>query len=115
MGLDFIRKAAKSFHKGLDQSRIDLCTPGLFSHRPDREPRAYAARIRANRTLTPGEDLCVRFHHGMIVAQRGLDIVAIFDAPPPELVEALTESYGEACGTVRVVYEIAETAEISVC
>lgn len=115
MGVDFIRKAAKSFHKGLDQSRIDLCTPDLFTQRPDCEPRAYAASIRANRKLIPGEDLCVRFHDGKIVAQRGMDIVAEFDAPPAELVAALKESHGEACGTVQEVYEIADTAEITVC
>ena len=115
MGVDFIRRAAKSFHKGLDQSRIDLGTPDLFTRQPNCEPRAYAAAIRTNRHLSPGEDLSVRFHNGKIVAQRGMDIVAEFDAPPAELVEALKESYGEACGTVQEVYEIADTAEITVC
>lgn len=115
MGVDFIRKAAKSFHKGLDQSRIDLGTPNLFTGRPNCEPRAYAATIRANIKLSPGEDLSVRFQDGRIVAQRGMDTVAEFDAPPAELAEALEESYGEACGTVREVYEIADTAEITVC
>ena len=115
MGIDFISKAAKSFHKGLDQSRIELGTPDLFTQRPDCEPRAYAAKIRANTKLSPGEDLCVRLQDGNVVAQRGMDVVAEFDAPPSELIEALKESYGEACGTVQEVYEIADTAEISVC
>ena len=96
MGLDFISKAAKSFHKGLDQSRIDLGTPDLFTRRPDCEPRAYAATIQANKKLIPGEDLCVLFQNGKIVAQRGMDVVAEFDSPPAELVEALKKSYGEA-------------------
>ena len=115
MGLDFIRKAAKPFHEGLDRSRIDLATPGLFTRQPDCEARTYAATIRPNRQLVPGEDLNVRFHDSKIVAQRGMDIVAEFDTPPAELVDALKESYGEACGTVREVYEIADTAEIAVC
>lgn len=115
MGLDFIRKAAKSFHKGLDQSRIDLGTPDLFTRKPDCEPRAYAATIRANRKLSSGEDLSVRFQGGKIVAQRGMDTVAEFESPPAELVKALKESWGEACGTVTEVYDIADTAEITVC
>ena len=115
MGLDFISKAAKSFHKGLDRSRIELGTPHLFTQRLDCEPRAYAARIRANARLSRGEDLCVRLQGGSVVAQRGMDIVAEFDAPPSELVDALKDSYGEACGTVQEVYEIADTVEISVC
>ena len=115
MGLDFIRKAAKSFHKGLDQSRIDLGTPNLFTQRPDCEPRTYAATIQMGRKLSPGEDLCVRLHSGKVVAQRGMDIVAEFNSPPVQLVEALKESFGEACGTVRKVHDIADTAEIAIC
>lgn len=115
MGLDFIRKAAKSFHKGLDQSRIDLGTPDFFTRKPDCEPRGYAVTIRANRKLRPGEDFSVRLQDGKIVAQRGMDIVAEFDSPPAELDEALKESWGEACGTVTEVYDIADTAEITVC
>ena len=115
MGQDFIRKAAKSFHKALDRSRIDLGTPDLFTRKPDCEPRGYAATIRTDRKLRPGEDLSVRFQDSKIVAQRGMDIVAEFDSPPSELVEALKESWGEACGTVTEVYDIAEMAEITVC
>ena len=115
MGLDFIRKAAKPFRKGLDKSRIDLGTPDLFTRKPDCEPRAYAVTILENRHLSPGDELAVRFEGGKIVAQRGTDIVAAFDSPPEELVEALNESYGEACGTVIEVYEIADAAEVTVC
>ena len=115
MGLDFIRNATKSFHKGLDRSRIDLCTPNLFTIRPEHQPQAYAVRIIENQKLNPGEELCVRFHDGKVVAQRGRDVVAELDRPTSELVEALRESHGEACGIVREVYEIADTAEITIC
>ena len=71
--------------------------------------------IKGNRQLRAGEELGVRFQGAKIVAQRGTDIVAEFDSPPEELVEALQESYGEACGTVIEVYEIADAAEIIVC
>lgn len=115
MGLDFIHKAAKSFHKGLDRSRIELATPDLFTQRPDREPRTYAAKIRPSARMIPGEDLCVRLLNGSIIAQRGMDVIADFSAPPAELTEALMESHGEACGTVCEVYETANTAEVSIC
>ena len=115
MGLDFIQKAAKSFHKGLDRSRIELATPDLFTQNPDRAPRTYAAQIRPNATLALGEELSVQYRSGMIVMLRGMDIVADFCTPPAELIEALRESYGEACGTVREVYDVADTVEISLC
>ena len=115
MGVDFIRKAAKSFKKGLDQSRIDLCTPDLFTQKPNCEPRTYAASIQENYELTTGEDLCIRFAGDKVVAQRGMSIVAEFDTPPSELIRALRDSFGEACGTVQEVHRMAETAEISIC
>ncbi len=46
MGLDFIRKAAPAFHKGLDQKRIELATPTLFTQQPGAAPRTYAAHVR---------------------------------------------------------------------
>ena len=115
MGLDFIRKAAKSFHKRLDQSLIDLGTPDLFTRQPDCALRTYAMTIRADSKLRAGEDLSVRCHDGLIVVQRGMDIVGELNNPPAELKEALQESHGEAYGTVQVIYGIAETAEITVC
>lgn len=115
MGLDFIRKAARPFRKGLDKSRIELGTPDLFTRKPDCEPRAYAVTIRRPMRLSRGEELGVRFQGNKVIAQRGTDIVAEFDSPPEELVDALRESYGEACGTVTEIYEIADTAEVTVC
>lgn len=115
MGLDFIRKAAKSFHKSLDQSRIDLGTPDLFTRALECAPRAYAMRIRTGSQLRVGEDLSVRAHDGQVVAQRGMDIVGQLSDPSAELKEALQASHGEAYGTIKEIYEIAETAEITVC
>jgi hypothetical protein len=115
MGLDFIRKVAKSFHKGLDQSRIDLSTPDLFTRQLNCEPRAYCATIHRGKKVHLGEELSIRLHEGEVVAQRGLDVVATVDRPPTELTNALKQSFGEACGSVREVHDMAGTAEITVC
>ena len=115
MGIDFIRKAAPSFHKGLDRQRIELCTPGLFTQEPTSVSRTYAANVHNGQTLTSGEKLGVRLEGERVLAMRGLDHVATFDNPPGELVKALSLSHGEACGVVQKVHDIALTAEISVC
>lgn len=115
MGLDFVRKAAKSFKKGLDNSRVELGTPTLFTREPDSKPRAYVARTLREVELVPGEELGVRLDNGRIVVRRGMDVVAELEAPPSGLVEALRESHNEASGTVVEVHEIADTAEIAVC
>lgn len=115
MGLDFIRKAAKPFNKGLDQSLVELATPGLFTVQPDCQPRTYAATILGGKVLSCGEELNIRLSDGKVVAQRGIDTVAEIGSPPKDLVEALVKSYGVAQGTVQEVYEMADTAEVAVC
>lgn len=115
MGIDFIRRAAPSFHKGLDRRRVELATPTLFMQEPASAPRAYAANLRSGQTLTAGEKLGVRLDGKQVVALRGLDPVATFNSPPAELMVALQASHGEACGFVQEVHAIAQVAEITVC
>ncbi|HEY6270451.1 MAG TPA: hypothetical protein VIX19_00480 [Terriglobales bacterium] len=115
MGIEFIRKAAPSFRKGLDRRRIELGTPKLFRQEPTCIPRAYAANIGSGQTVATGEKLGVRFDGEQVVALRGLDPVATFSSPPTELKDALRASHGEACGLVKEVHEIAQMVEIAVC
>lgn len=115
MGLDFIRKAAKSFHKGLDRHRILLGTPHLFTQHPYSAPRAYAATILNGKRIRTGDQLSVRLDGEQVLALRGLDHVATFDTPPAELKNALTSSFGEAFGTVQQVHSMAGMAEIYIC
>lgn len=115
MGVDFVRKAAHSFHKGLDRRRIELCTPDLFSQQPTSSPRTYVATFRRGATLDVGDKLGVRLEGGQVVGLRGLDRVAIIERPPPELVTALSVCFGEAWGLVQHVHRMAHVVEISVC
>jgi hypothetical protein len=115
MGIDFIRKAAPSFRKGLDWRRIELATPNLFTQEPISVPRAYAAQLRNDQTITVGEKLGVRLDGQNVLALRGLELVAIFKSPTADLKDALTASFGEACGTVQAFHSIARIAEITVC
>ena len=115
MGLDFIRKAAPSFRKGLDRMRVKLATPTLFTKEPTCSSPAYAANLRKNKDVETGEKLGVRLDGEQVLALRGLDLVAVFDNPPSDLKAALMASHGEACGVVQTVHSIARVAEITVC
>ncbi|HVO79023.1 MAG TPA: hypothetical protein VMT39_03330 [Candidatus Bathyarchaeia archaeon] len=115
MGIDFIRKAAPSFRKGLDRRRIELATPNLFTQEPTSAPRAYAAQLRSDKMLAVGEKLGVRLDGQNVLALRGLDLVAVFKSPGADLKNALSASFGEACGTVQAVHSVARIAEITVC
>jgi hypothetical protein len=115
MGVDFIRRAARSFHKGLDRRRIELASPTLFTQQPTAAPRIYAAHLCSGQALNTGEKLGVRLDGEKVLAMRGLDQVATITSPPAELVQALSIVHGEACGVVQQVHDMARMAEISVC
>jgi hypothetical protein len=115
MGLEFVRKAAPTFRKGLDLRRIELGTPTLFTQQPSCTLRAYAANLLGDQKLALGEKLGVHLDGPRILVLRGLDPVATFNSPPADLMDALVASHGEACGLVQEVHEIAGIAEITVC
>ncbi|HEY6345002.1 MAG TPA: hypothetical protein VIY49_26185 [Bryobacteraceae bacterium] len=115
MGIDFVRKAAPTFRKGLDKKRIELVTPTLFTQQPDCTPRSYAAEVHDGEKLQAGQELGVRLEGQKVVVLRGLDQVATFNSPPADLISALAASHGEACGTVSQVHELSQTAEITLC
>jgi hypothetical protein len=114
MGIEFIRKAAPAYRKGLDRRRVELSTPTLFTRQPDCAPRAFAARVHKGKTLTPGEKLGICLDGEQVTVLRGLDPVAVFTNPPAELKVALSDAHGEACGQVKEFHDIAGMAEISV-
>jgi len=115
MGVDFVKRAARSFHKGLDRRRIELATPTLFTQQPTSAPRTYAANFCHGKMVQLGETLGVRLEGQQVLATRGLDTVATINRPTTELIEALSIGHGEACGVVQQVHELAGVAEISVC
>jgi hypothetical protein len=115
VGIEFIRKAAPSFHKGLDQSRIALGTPRLFTVRPDCAPRAYAATPQVGATLCVGDHVGVFLEGANVLAVKGMTPVAVFNKPSAELLESLHESFGVAAGKVQEVHKLSGIVEIAVC
>jgi len=115
MGIDFLRRCAPSFRKGLDRRRVELSTPDLFSRKLEGRPRAYAASVQSGEQLAAGDKLGVCLRGNNVLVLRGLSVVAQIGNPPTDLVEGLKASFGEACGEVQVVHEMACIAEITVC
>lgn len=114
MGLEFIRKAAPSYRKGLDRWRVELGTPHLFTRHPDSVPRAFAAKLHNGQKVAPGEKLGICLDGEQVTAWRGLDPVATLTNPPAELKHAISTSHGEACGQVQEVHDFAGIAEIAI-
>jgi len=115
MGIEFVKRAAPSFRKGLDRMRVALATPTLFTQRPTCTPQVYAANLLNGYTPSVGEKLGVRLDGERVLILRGIDAVGAFRSPTSELVEALRASHNEACGLIHEVHDIACIAEVSVC
>ena len=115
MGVDFIRRTARSFHKGLDRRRIELASPNLFVHSIRAKPRTYSAQMCSGQRIEAGEKLGVRLEGQLVVAMRGLDPVATISSPTGELLEALADGHREASCVVQEVHEMARVVEIWLC
>lgn len=115
MGLDFIRKAAPSFSKGMDRSRIELATPKVFAQQPNCAPRAYSVRLLGDADLSIGEAVGIVLRDGKVLMLRGLTIVGVFRDPPLSVVEALQHSFCEAYGTIQELQVLSRTAEVAIC
>lgn len=115
MGLDFIRKATPAFEKGIDRSRIRLATPTFFTEQPKMVPRVYSARLLDDNLPFVGEMVSVSLRDGRVLLLRGIEVLGVLRDPPAALKDALTASFGEACGTVQEIHELSGTAEVTVC
>jgi hypothetical protein len=115
MGLDFIKKAAPSFKKGIDRSRIALGTPGLFTKQPIEGARCYSAKLHVGMSAAVGDEVGVRLIDREVILLRGLTQLARLTNPPERLWQALVASFGEASGRVEETLEISRTIEVSIC
>ncbi len=115
MGVDFIKKATKSFVKAWDDGRKDLATVDLFTAQPSPAKRSAPFLVVHNVPLCAGTSVVVEADGTALVARQGLAEVARTDNPPPRLLQAVQDSCGTAHGTVEQVHDVAGTVEISLC
>lgn len=124
MGVDFIRRTAKTFEKSWDRHRVLLSTPDLFTRQPQGTARSVAADLVPvsghGRSINPGDIVTVQEAQPndtncRLIALSGLSVVARFVDPPPEVVDAVRESFGVARGTIERIHAISGVVEISLC
>lgn len=115
MGLDFIQKTKKSLKARWDRERVSLGTANLFTRAPERGSCSVAFDMMDGAPLREGEQLTVEAEGAALVARRNRTIVARADAPPPDLLQAVKDSYGISQGTVGHVHKPAQVTEIALC
>jgi hypothetical protein len=115
MGLDFIRRAAPSFHRALDKRAVDLRTPKLFVRDMPVVSRTASANICKGSRLNIGDKLLLRMIGKTLIAQRENFVVAEFPEPPAEFLQRVEAGAGVEAGEVKNVRTLSEVAEIEIC
>lgn len=115
MGLDFIRKAAKSYKKSQDKARAELATSDLLTRSPELGACTGAFDMTPRTKLACGERVTVEPDGSQLVARQGLSEVARASAPTEKMLKAVKDSCGVASGKIEHVHDIAGVTEISIC
>jgi hypothetical protein len=117
MGVDFIKRAAKTFKKSWDEGRKELGTSKLFTREPQCVGRSAPFELAPNASLAVGDAVTVELAKvgSALIARRGLAEMAHADAPPPELIRALQDSCGIGKGTVEQFHGLSGVVEILIC
>ena len=115
MGVDFVKKAAPSFHKALDRSALALRTPSLFNRDIPTTTRFASADICAGANLNPDDKVHLRIVQRELVLQRNNVIVARFVDPPSDFFEHVELGAGIARAEIKVVRAISQTVEVGLC
>lgn len=115
MGLDFIKKAAPTFHKALDRRAVELRTPNLFSRDIPSVSRSASAEICSGSHFMPGDKVYLRILGKKLIAQRDNGVVAEFPSPPAEFLNHIEAGSGIAKGEVKVIHALSQTIEIEIC
>lgn len=114
MGMEFILKIKDSFEKALDESRVKLGTPDLFTRKANALPRTYLVKLHKGRFRIENHEylLVSLLENGRIMIMDGLEEIGELVAPTDELVDALKASGSECCGKVADFYESTQMADV---
>jgi len=115
MGVDFLKRVGKSFHRALDRGAVALRTPSLLDADVTCVNRTARGSIQKQAKLEQNERVIVRDIEGRLVAQRGNEVVLVFDKPPADYAAHVRKGAGVAIGEITVVHPISQTAEVSIC
>jgi hypothetical protein len=115
MGVDFLKRIGKSFHKALDRGEVALRTPNLMSSNVQCANRSALGHVVKDASIVTGETVIIRRLCDKLVAQRGSEVVIEFDAPPADYAKHLREGADVAIGEVTNVHPLSKTVEVSLC
>jgi len=114
MGLDFIRRAAKTFTKTWNRGASELASTTLFTRFPERRTRSVIASIHEGANISNGAPLIVYAEATRLVLVREIYRVGFVDAPPADLFKAIQESGGCANAQIARIHPLSGTADVEI-
>ncbi len=115
MGVDFLKRIGRSFHKALDRGEVALRTPQLLGARVQCVNRSARGQVVNDATIITGETVIIRLRGDKLVGQHGTEVVIEFDAPPADFASHVRDGAGVEIGEVTKVHPLSGTVEVSFC
>ena len=114
MGLDFSRRAARTFTKGWNKGAEELSRPNLFTRYPECRTRTVVANLVNGATLTPESKIMVMCDSTRLLVLQDLTPVACVDSPPPDLFRAISQDAGYAAGSIVRINPLSGTVDVAI-
>jgi len=114
MGLDFIRRAARTFTKTWSRGATKLAQPTLFTRYPECRSRSVVAALEENVTVEVGAPLAVHVEGTALALVRETTRVGVVAMPPPDLFTAIQGAGGCALGRVSQINSLSGTANVEI-
>jgi len=114
MGLDFIRRAARSFTKSWNRGATELSQPTLFTRYPECRSRSVVAAIENNAAVEVGAPLAVHVEGPSLALVRETTRVGTVSSPPHDLFTAIQGAGGCAMGRVSQLNPLSGTAHVEI-
>lgn len=114
MGLDFIRRAARSFTKSWNHGANTLAQPTLFTRYPECRTRSVIVQLDDHVVLPLGSQLMVCSQTTSLILVHETTQVGIVHTPPPDLFRAIQDAGGHAVGQIACVNPLSGTADVEI-
>jgi len=113
MGIEFVRKKAKSYRRRWDIARRDLSIADLFTQEPTSAGRSLPFDLAHSADVHVGDPVTVETDGRVLIARVSLNEVGRAENPPSEILSAVQGSCGIAKGLIEQVHGLARVVEIS--
>jgi hypothetical protein len=114
MGLDFLRRTAKSSRKAWDHGKQELSNPTLFSGQPQCQTRTVLADADNGANPCAGEPVTLHMNEQDILVVRENTRIGRVSSPPSDLVAAMRNAGGCALGHIRQVNRLSGTVDVEI-